>query len=256
MKFAIFEKTDKDVSNVTSKLLDEISIYPNFTMDNENPEIVFVLGGDGSLLKAAHKYMNNIDRILFVGIRCGTLGFFYDFSESEIPYLVKLINDNQYHRESHNLLECHYDDKVLYAINEIRFESIEHVISIDVLLDDEYFETYHGNGMLVCSELGSTAYNKSLGGAVINQKISVLELTEIAPISNNMYRNLSSSYILDKNAVLKFKGNFKNAIIGYDHLTQGFSMNELIIKSSSKRINLIYDNNHTSLTGIKRSFIK
>ena len=83
MKFAIFTKTDKDVSK-QYQMVEQAAKNASFTFDNENPDVVFVLGGDGTLLKAVQRYIDIVDNIKFVGFRCGNLGFFYDFNEEDI----------------------------------------------------------------------------------------------------------------------------------------------------------------------------
>ena len=256
MKFAIFKKSDKDVSGVVSSLLKACELY-NVTIDEKDPDVVFVLGGDGTFLKAVHHYLDRLETVKFVGVRCGTLGFFYDFDPEDISYLVELLASGYYLEESHHLMECDLSDKTIYALNEIRFENPFHTLVCSVSINGEHLEKFHGNGLLVCSELGSTAYNKSLGGAVIYRGLGVLQLTEISTIQNNIYRSLGSSFILPKDTVFTFEGDFTNVVIGYDHLTcecQG--VNTFKVQASDKCVHIIYDKNHSSLTSIKRSFIK
>ena len=256
MKFAIFKKEDKDLSGVEKTLLKQCELQ-QLQYDSANPDIVFVLGGDGTFLKATHAYLDKLDSVKFAGIRCGTLGFFYDFDVEDIPELVESIKANRYLLESHQLLECQLNNKVIYAVNEIRFENPFHTLVCEVEINGEHLEKFHGNGLLVCSELGSTAYNKSLGGAVISHEVGVLQLTEISTIQNNLYRSLGSSFILPTTTEFAFNGDFNNVVIGYDHLTCDCNNAKTIrIKNSNKMINIIYSNEHSSLSAIKRSFIK
>ena len=256
MKFGIFTKSDKDVSGVVNNLLKACKLY-DLIYDNEDPDFVFVLGGDGTFLKAVHHYLDKLDKIRFAGIRCGTLGFFYDFDPEDYSLLVELLASGNYLQESHKLIECDLNDKTIYAMNEIRFENPFHTLVCSVSINDEQLEKFHGNGLLVCSELGSTAYNKSLGGAVIHRQLNVLQLTEISTIQNNLYRSLGSSFVLPNDTVFTFEGDFTNVVIGYDHLTcecQG--VNTFKVRSSEKMVHIIYDKNHSALTALKRSFIK
>ena len=256
MKFAIFTKSDKDVSGTVNNLLKACELY-KLTFDNDSPDVVFVFGGDGTFLKAVHHYLDKLDTVKFVGIRYGTLGFFYDFDGEDISYLVELLASGKYLEESHKLIECDLNNKTIYAMNEIRFENPFHTLVCSISINDEHLERFHGNGLLVCSGLGSTAYNKSLGGAVIHRNLDVLQLTEISTIQNNLYRSLGSSFILPSDTVFTFEGDFTNVVIGYDHLTcecQG--VNTFKVRSSDKMVHIIYDKNHSTLAAIKRSFIK
>ena len=90
MKFAIFTKSDKDVSKEVEQLLAKCKKY-NFTEDENNPDLVFVLGGDGTFLKAVHHYLDKLETIKFIGFKLGSLGFFYDFSKEDIAEVVKNI---------------------------------------------------------------------------------------------------------------------------------------------------------------------
>ncbi len=256
MKFAIFTKSDKDVSGAVNNLMKECERH-NFTFDNDHPDVVFVLGGDGTFLKAVHRYIDQLDTVKFVGLRFGTLGFFYDFEGEDIFNLVCVLANGDYLEETHKLIECDLGEQTIYALNEIRFENPFHTLVCTVSINDEQLEKFHGYGLLVCSGLGSTAYNKSLGGAVISRNLDVLELTEIATIQNNIYRSLGSPFILPNDTVVTFEGDFSNVVVGYDHLTCGCNgVNIFKVKSSDKKVHIIYDKKHSPLTAIKRSFIK
>ena len=256
MKFAIFKKSDKDVGGAIDNILKACKLY-GFSFDEENPDVVFVLGGDGTFLKAIHHYFDKLDTIKFVGVRFGTLGFFYDFDGEDISYLVELLASGNYLEESHRLLECDLNDKIIYAVNEIRFENPLHTLVCSVSINGEHLEKFHGNGLLVCSELGSTAYNKSLGGAVIHRELEVMQLTELSTIQNNIYRSLGSSFILPNDTIITFEGDFTNVVIGYDHLTcKCEGVNAFKVKMSQKQVHIVYDRSHNALESLKRSFIK
>lgn len=256
MKFTIFSKADNEVSYVERLLLD--ACYKNgFSLDDENPDFVFVLGGDGTFLRAVHQYMDKIDQVKFVGIRCGTLGFFFQFEVGDIKDLIPLLVNGNYHDEAHRLIECHLNKKIIYAINEIRFENPFHTLVCDVKINDQILETFHGNGLLVCSELGSAAYNKSLGGAVIAHDLDLLQLTEIATIQNNSYRSLGSSFILKHDTEITFIGNFENVIVGYDHLTcHPNGSSDIRVTTSKKKIHMVYTKDYSFFNNLKRSFMK
>src|SRR5690606_38400613 len=91
MKYAIFGK----VHNV------EIP----FTRDDENPDIVFSFGGDGTMLGAIHKYKRNLDNIRFIGVNTGRLGFFTDFKINELDDIFEMLKNSEYRENAYNLLE-------------------------------------------------------------------------------------------------------------------------------------------------------
>lgn len=256
MKYTIFKKTDKDVSGVVNNLIKECA-HHNISFDEENPDVVFVLGGDGTFLKAVHHYLDKLDKVIFAGIRCGTLGFFYSYDPDDVSLLVELISMKLYSEESHHLIECDLSEKTIFAVNEIRFENPFHTLVCTVSVNGQELEKFHGNGLLVCSELGSTAYNKSLGGAVIHRNLDVLQLTEISTIQNNLYRSLGSSFIVPSDTVFTFEGDFTNVVIGYDHLTcKCDGLNTFKVRTSDKCVRIVTNKNLNPLSAIKRSFIK
>ena len=76
---------------------------------------------------------------------------------------------------------------------------------LDVFIDDLHFETFRGDGMVIATPTGSTAYSKSLKGAVIDPLLPCMQVSELASLNNNMYRTLGSPFILsdDRKLVLK-----------------------------------------------------
>ncbi len=255
MKFAIFAKEKLESVKIKGRLLEEIG-HRHYLLDEENPQYIFVVGGDGTFLRAIHHYIDKLDSVKFIGIMCGTLGFFYDFKEEDIPHIFDVLEKEEYSLEEHQLLECDLGNKKLFAVNEVRFENPFHTLVCSVKVNDIELEKFHGNGLLVCSSLGSTAYNKSLGGAVISRNTDLLELTEISTIQNNVYRSLGSPLILNKDAVISFEGNFDGVTIGYDHLSVPFDTVSMKVHLSDKKLTILYPKDFNYLKPIKRSFIK
>src|SRR5699024_7457469 len=147
-------------------LIDMGKIY-----DEKNPDLVVCVGGDGTLLHAFHHYMDQVDTVSFVGIHTGTLGFSTDYVIDEIEQFYEDIASNEYKIEEKSILEatCYRNEEVMKfnALNEIRVENIVKTQHIEVYLNDEYFELFRGNGLCISGQYGSTAYNRSIGDAVI-----------------------------------------------------------------------------------------
>ena len=88
-------------------------------------------------------------------------------------------------------------------MNEVAITNPIHTQIIDIYINDKLFETFRGTGFLISPPTGSTAYNKSVGGSVIDPNIRAIQLTEIAPINNRVYKVLQSPLILSDYAKLK-----------------------------------------------------
>ncbi len=255
MKIALFYKKDKTDSELVSLVENKIQEY-GFELVANNPDVVLYIGGDGSFLRAVHKYVHVLDRVSFIGLCTGHLGFFYSYRLEEINELLSALKTSSLKCESYRLLEASIGEEKLFAVNEIRIESPFHTLISDVVVNDEYLETFRGNGLVVCSAIGSSAYNKSLGGAVCSPCLEVLQLSEIAPINNRVYKSLHSSLILDDNSTITLKTKTENILIGFDELVSDTKeASEINFRLSDKRVNLLVKKDYSYISLIKSTFI-
>lgn len=222
---------------IKSKLIEMGKIY-----DEENPDLVITVGGDGTLLHAFHEYLDRIDQVAFVGIHTGTLGFSTDYVINEIDQFYEDIASNNYVIEEKSILEaqCFRNDEVitLHALNEIRVENIVKTQPIKVSLNDQYFELFRGNGLCISGQYGSTAYNRSIGGAVIYHGLDLLQMTEISGIHHRHARSLGAPLILDPKTEIKMEyDNFDHALLCYDHLHIHLeNIHKIIVKLNGKKM--------------------
>ena len=100
MKIGLFIKYENVDANFEGELIKKISSYGH-SFDNENPEVVFVIGGDGSFLKAVHKYLDKLDSISFVCFKKGKLGFFSNFLMEEIDEVLSNVSKNIYKKHQY-----------------------------------------------------------------------------------------------------------------------------------------------------------
>lgn len=232
-----------------------------FVYDEENPDYVFFLGGDGTFLRSVHKYIDIVDRIKFVGLNAGTLGFFLDYSTRDIDNLINDLLSGNVLEASYPLLQATViskkETRQIYAVNEVRIENPFKSLVCDVSINEHKLETFAGNGLIVASSLGSSAYNKSLGGAVIEHNLPLLEISEIASIQNNAYRSLASSLVVGGDRVVSFFGKLDEVVIGYDHelIKDMRRVNEIKITLSDKKITLIRKVDHNYIDVLRKAFI-
>ena len=255
MKICLFYKSDKIDLDYVSTLEKKIVDY-GFELVNENPDVVIYIGGDGSFLRAIHHYVHLLDQVSFVGLCKGHLGFFYSYQNDEIDQLLSDLDSCNYSEASYRLIEAQVDQENLYAVNEIRIESPFHTLISDVFVNDEYLETFRGNGLVVCSSIGSSAYNKSLGGAVISPNLEALELSEIAPINNRVYKSLHSSMVFNDKTKITLKTKTENILIGFDELvSKTNSASEIELRLSEKRAHVLYKKGYSYISLINSTFI-
>ena len=256
-QYALVIKQDQLSHQIASKIKTQLDAIMEY--DQENPDLVISVGGDGTMLLSVHQYLSK--DVNFLGVHTGTLGFFTDFRKDEITKLVEAIKNDCYHLLARNLLEIKVKhekkEDVYFALNEMRIDYGYTTQVIDVYINDELLEVFRGNGLCVSTPAGSTAYNKSIGGAVIYPGTPLMQLTEVAGIQHNAYRSLGSSLVLDASNMIKLIGhNFKQVYLGIDHLSyQIKDVDSIEIKIAKKTINFIEYEERSFVQRIRRAFI-
>ena len=190
-------------SEVVSKELWKRLREENFILTPKNPNIVISIGGDGMLLSAFHKYEKLIDRVRFVGIHTGHLGFYTDYRDFEVENLVENLKLDTGARVSYPILNIKVkltDGRIveMKALNEATIKRLSKTMVADIIINNVPFERFRGDGISVSTPTGSTAYNKSLGGAVLHPTIEALQIAEVASLNNRVYRTLGSSIVVPK----------------------------------------------------------
>ena len=169
-------------------------------IDDENPDIVIAIGGDETLMSAFHKYFDQIDHIGFVGIHTGHLGF-YTWHELTIEEIIETLSQDKIPMIADPLVQAtvtleNGEETVLTGLNEITFGRSIQTIKADVYLNKQLFERFNGDGLCVSTPTGSTAYNKSLGGAIVSPTLKAVQMSEMSSINNRVYRTISSSIVI------------------------------------------------------------
>lgn len=190
-------------SQVTKQKLTELLLQNGFEIDDKEPDVVITLGGDGTLLAAFHHYIKQLNQIRFTAVNTGHLGFYTDWQNSEIEQLVESLKKDDGKSVTYPLLkitvyfnQTDCQPKTYLALNESILQKITSTLIADVYLGDQLFEHFRGEGLCISTPTGSTAYNKSVGGAIVNSSLKILQLTEVASINNIMFRTLGSPMIV------------------------------------------------------------
>ena len=151
-------------------------------------------------------------------------------------------------------------EKPFYCFNECSIRSnVIRTFVIDVFIDDVYFETFRGDGLIVSTPTGSTAYNKSLGGAIVDPRIRALQLTEMASLNNNEFRTLGAPLILSGDSTLTLKvvqdGN-DHPIIGADNEALSIRhCHDVKIKLTDKQIKMLKLKNNSFFQRVQKTFL-
>jgi len=221
-RFTLETRGDAFSDQLKEQIKDRL-IGLDFIYDPQDPELIISIGGDGTFLRAIHRHVEKLSQVAFVGVHTGTLGFFTDYSKDDLEEFYNDLKTKDAEIQKIQLLKITtYNGTKLndyFAVNEMRVENVKQTQLINVLIDGEFFETFRGTGMCVSSQAGSTAYNRSLGGAILQEGLDYLQLTEITGIHHQAYRSLGSPLIIKKDGVIRLESDdFEKAVLCYDHL--------------------------------------
>ncbi|WP_353662801.1 NAD(+)/NADH kinase [Hydrogenimonas sp. SS33] len=150
-------------------------------------DILVCIGGDGTLISLARRSYRFHKPIL--GINAGTLGFLADINPSEIEGFIEKLYRGEYRIDERMMIEAELvrgdESKTFYAFNDLVISrpSISKMVKVDAYIDNKWFNTYFGDGLIVSTPTGSTAYNLAAGGPVTFPLTDAFILTPICPHS-------------------------------------------------------------------------
>ncbi|AEF25113.1 NAD kinase [Streptococcus parauberis] len=262
-RVAIIANGKYQSKRVASKLFSVFKDDPDFYLSKKNPDIVISIGGDGMLLSAFHMYEKELDKVRFVGVHTGHLGFYTDYRDFEVDKLIENLRKDKGEKVSYPILKVKIsleDGRVITAraLNEATIKRIEKTMVVDVIINNVRFEAFRGDGLSVSTPTGSTAYNKSLGGAILHPTIEALQLTEISSLNNLVFRTVGSSLIIPKKDKIELvpqrTGIYTVSIDNKTYNLKNVTKVEYFI--DEKKINFVATSSHTSFwERVKDAFI-
>jgi NAD+ kinase len=235
--------------------------------DELTPEIVVSIGGDGTMLHAFHRFIDQLDHIAFVGVHTGHLGFYADWQVDELEYLADIMSGTRINETiaprivKYPLIdiEIRTDEEIKYykALNEFTLKGVDGTLVAQIDINNQMFEMFRGDGICVSTPSGSTAYNKSVGGALIHPSIAALQLAEIASINNRVYRTLGSSLILPQHHHCDiYSSKPQRIVLSLDHLTIPMDhLHSIRCSVSSQRISFARYRPYPFWNRVKQAFI-
>ncbi|WP_349408150.1 NAD kinase [Pseudalkalibacillus sp. SCS-8] len=242
--------------------LKDLAVNNGFTLVDNTDEanIIASIGGDGTFLQAVRQ-TGFRDDALYVGVSTGQLGFYCDFDIEDLSGMIQAMMNEQVEVRRYPTIKVDVEnDSSFYCLNECSIRSgIIKTLSLDLHIDDLFFERFKGDGIIVSTPTGSTAYNKSLDGAIVDPKLPCMQISEVASINNNHYRTLGSSFILSEERELEIRmvddGN-DFPIIGMDNEALSVRHSGSIrISLSEKRIKTVKLKDNSFWHKVKRSFL-
>jgi len=163
------------------------------TIDREhlgkNCDLLIVIGGDGSLLNAAHTVINDETPVL--GINRGSLGFLTDISPSELEKIKDILAGKFILEKRFLLTSIIKSDHTVIgtddALNEVALipGAIPHMIEFEIYIDDTFMCSHASDGLIIATPTGSTAYALSGGGPILHPQLDAIVLVPMFPHSLN-----------------------------------------------------------------------
>jgi NAD+ kinase len=158
----------------------------------KNPlDLIIVLGGDGTILSVARGINGRID-VPILGINIGNLGFLSSIEISEIDEAFSKFKEGKYIYQKRMLLTCDlpFENKEneSLALNDIVIArgTLSRMIKFQIFIDGKRYYSFKGDGLIVATPTGSTAYSFSAGGPFIYPDLDVIALTPICPHTKGM----------------------------------------------------------------------
>lgn len=199
MNFSVIFNCIKDINNIYTNILysaiehqgGKVLLKCNSSNEIDEEKIresdmIITVGGDGTFLKGARKAVKW--NIPIVGVNLGSVGFLNEIEKDKIEDSIKLIVTKNYQIEDRMILKS-----FVYKNNEIVFEdisvndvvisrgSISRVLHLSTFINEVLVEKIPGDGLIIASPTGSTAYSLSAGGPIVEPDVDMLILTPICP---------------------------------------------------------------------------
>ena len=252
---------DKSLSlkdEVANKLIEN-----DFEIVDNNFDLGIAIGGDGSFLRMIKD--NNFDSdTYYIGINAGTLGFAQEVEINDIEEFINDLKEDKFLLEEIGIQEStiyNKDNKMdeFYSLNEIVVrEKTLNTLKLDVYIDNYLLENFAGDGILVATSFGTTAYNLSFGGSIIYNTFHALELTTIAPLNNKTYKTISNSIVLPQNKnITLLPTKTDNLIVTVDGVNKVYD-NVIKIETimKDKTMKCLRNKDYNCIKKINEKFIK
>ena len=183
----IFESRgiEVDIDHISGGMIDVMG--QPFEMMCRNCDFLVTIGGDGTLISAVRRSYDF--QLPVLGIHAGKLGFLADLDFCELETFVDKLFTGEYRIDERAMLQATITTKSgvsqVVAFNDIVLTrpSISKMIRLETYVEGKAFNTYYGDGVVISTPTGSTAYNLSAGGPVLFPLTSVFALTPICPHS-------------------------------------------------------------------------
>ena len=261
----------------------------------EQADVLLVLGGDGTLLSAAHT--PRIENVPILAINIGTLGFLTDASLDELYPTLNALLTGAYRIEHRMMLEVIVNSQVdsnelqgniniknaarneveggyterhvkhetqltkpqgkikTFALNDVVIRHYTHLIELDAYVDGELFIPYNADGLIIATPSGSTGYSLSCGGTIIAPQLEAILLTPIAPHSLTVRPFIADG---DAEITVKMRAAYQSVDVFVDGQRETHSLTAgavIRVKKAERTIQLIRSQHHSYYRALREKLM-
>ncbi len=257
---------DSETSKRTKKQLKQkldnsgFVLLPKYT---EKADLLVCIGGDGTFLEAIHKF--DFPTMPIIGINTGHLGFFQEIMPSMLDDFIFYYTQGRYSIQQLSTVKVRITTDIGTAehvgLNEVLLKgNSTYSIHLNISIGGSFIERFSGDGLLIATPAGSTAYNYSLGGSIVDPRLKLLQVTPVAPMNTTAYRSFTSSILLPSDlslGVVPDMNEEKNKLcVVYDGTTAEYeNIKEIEVSFSDIHVNLMRFENYDFWTKVKSKFL-
>ena len=191
IKLSIIHNTDKeDAIKIYKELLKYLKSKKEFeVLDDKNilqAEYIVVIGGDGTLLRSFKRIKDK--KIKIIAINSGTLGYLTEIRKDGYKEIFENILKGKVNIEERYFFTVKIGKKKYNALNEVFLtkDNIKrNIVSSEIYVDDKFLGKFKGDGVIISTPTGSTAYSLSAGGPIVTPELKLFLITPIAPHNLN-----------------------------------------------------------------------
>ena len=166
-----------------------------FEASDVDADCIIVLGGDGTLVRAARDLA--VMGIPLIGVNLGTLGYLCELERSTVLDAIDRLFEGRYEVENRMLIEGRIAvgenvEKATHALNDIVIHrsGVPQIVNLIISVNGEYLATYSADGIILSTPTGSTGYSMSAGGPIVDPKADLILITPINPHAVNYSKSI------------------------------------------------------------------
>lgn len=220
-------------------------------------DVLLTLGGDGTLLDMVTLIRDSGTPV--IGINFGRLGFLASINKSDIAAAIYAVVHKQFALDSRELLCINCEEKIFgednFALNDITIHKRDDaaMITMHAFLNEEFLNSYWGDGIIISTSTGSTAYSLSCGGPILFPQSNSMVVTPISPHNLNV-----RPIVLPDSSRLAFEVECRSAnyLVSCDSRTAIVAKRmKFRIEKAGFKLNLIRLNNESYLTTLRNKLL-